>query len=94
MGKLTSEQYRALTIASTMALRLTDPKQVAFGMGIDRDDPLCKSYRVWNQLAALGLMARFDQSEQVRGEPRQYYSQYSITPAGRAALESKEPGKP
>lgn len=87
--KLTVMQLEALTRISIFR-KWQDPKQIGVGIDIPHGSPLQQSYRVWAKLASMGLLERLDNSEQVRGERRVYYSEFRITDAGRAALQSQE----
>lgn len=84
---LSKEAARALNLIAEYT-QWSDPKQIGFGLGLDLNDPLRKSYRVWNKLNNLNLIDRQDNSEQVRGEPRVHWSEYRINRYGRAYLES------
>lgn len=73
--KLTKNQLHALGL---LRENFVDPKQVGFGVGLETDDPLRKSYRVWNDLVRLGLAEMQTNSEQVCGEPRVYWNEYRL----------------
>lgn len=87
-AELTAMQREALDRANHFEI-FRDPKQIAFGFGFPSGHPLQKSYRVWNQLVGFGYLEQFNNSDQVRGERRAYWSEYKINDAGRAAIASK-----
>ena len=66
-----------------------DPKQMSYG---HPDVALRRTYRLWNGLLDRGLATGRDQTEQIRGERRTYWIEYSITAAGRAALRENGHG--